>query len=74
MEDFDFVKAWNDALIKKATDETPLDSIATRLPPEGQAWLNGLNRFCRFAVIGASNAVAMSKETERFRNRIGTSL
>jgi hypothetical protein len=27
-----------------------------------------------FAVIGASNAVAMSKESERFRNRIGTSL
>jgi hypothetical protein len=28
MEDFDFVKAWNDALIKKAMNETSLDSIA----------------------------------------------
>jgi hypothetical protein len=30
--------------------ETPspilLDSILPRLPPEGQAWLNGLNPFC----------------------------
>jgi hypothetical protein len=33
-----------DALIK---NETSLESIATRLPPEGQAWLNGLNPFCR---------------------------
>jgi hypothetical protein len=34
--------------------ETPspilLDSILPRLPPEGQAWLNGLNPFCRRAV------------------------
>jgi hypothetical protein len=36
------------------TTETPspslLDSILPRLPPEGQAWLNGLNSFCRRAV------------------------
>jgi hypothetical protein len=34
--------------------ETPtpnaLESILARLPPEGQAWLNGLNPFCRWAV------------------------
>ena len=38
----------------KNTTETPspnlLDSILPRLPPEGQAWLNGLNPFCRWAV------------------------
>jgi hypothetical protein len=50
MEDFDFVKAWNDALIKKAMNETSLDSIAARLPPEWQSWLNGLNPFCRRTV------------------------
>ena len=50
MEDFDPVKAWNEALLKKARNETSLESIAARLPPEGQAWLNGLNRFCRRAV------------------------
>jgi hypothetical protein len=50
MEDFDFAKAWNDALIKKAMNETSLESIAARLPPEGQAWLNGLSRFCRRTV------------------------
>jgi len=27
-----------------------LESILPRLPPEGRAWLNGLNRFCRRAV------------------------
>jgi hypothetical protein len=38
----------------KNTTETPspilLESILPRLPPEGQAWLNGLNPFCRRAV------------------------
>jgi hypothetical protein len=38
----------------KNTDETPspitLLSILPRLPPEGQAWLNGLNSFCQRAV------------------------
>jgi hypothetical protein len=38
----------------KNTAETPspvsLESILRRLPPEGQAWLNGLNPFCRRAV------------------------
>jgi hypothetical protein len=38
----------------KNTAETPspnaLESILARLPPEGQAWLNGLNPFCRRAV------------------------
>jgi hypothetical protein len=50
MEDFDFAKAWNDALIKKGMNEISFDSIAARLPPDGQAWLNGLNRFCRQTV------------------------
>jgi hypothetical protein len=39
--------------LKNAT-EAPnlisLESILARLSPEGQAWLNGLNRFCRRAV------------------------
>ena len=38
----------------KNTTETPspilLDSILPRLPPEGQAWFNSLNPFCRRAV------------------------
>ena len=47
MDDFDPVKARNEALIKKAMNETSLESIAARLPPEGQAWLTGLNSFNR---------------------------
>ena len=39
---------------QKDTTEThkpvSLDSILPRLPPEGQAWLNGLNHYCRRAV------------------------
>jgi hypothetical protein len=59
MEDFDPIKAWNDALLKNVMNEASateapnpisLESISARLPPEGQAWLNGLNRFCRRAV------------------------
>ena len=50
MEDFDFTKAWNEALIKKARIDASLESISARLPPEGQAWLNGLNCFCRRVV------------------------
>jgi hypothetical protein len=38
----------------KNTDETlspiSLLSILPRLPPEGQAWLNGLNPFCQWAI------------------------
>jgi hypothetical protein len=39
----------------KNTDETlspPIspESILPRLPLEGQAWLNGLNPFCRWAI------------------------
>jgi len=63
MEELDLNKAWEE--IFKPTDspkeaafdntaETPspisLESILPRLPPEGQAWLNGLNAFCRRAV------------------------
>jgi len=47
MADFDFTTAWNEALFEK---EALLESIATQLPPEGQAWLSGLNRFCRRVV------------------------
>ena len=68
MEDFDFVKARNNAVLKKMNEifqptepsaaqnatEAPnpisLESISARLPPEGQAWLNGLNHYCRRAV------------------------
>ena len=63
MEEPDLTKA-GDELFKptdppegaalKSTTETPspslLDSILPRLPPGGQAWLNGLNAFCRRAV------------------------
>jgi len=48
-DDLDPSKAWNEALFKEITT-TPLESIATRLPPEGQNWLNRLNSFCRRAV------------------------
>jgi hypothetical protein len=61
LEELDLIKAL-DELLKptpegaavKNTTETPspilLESILPRLPPEGQAWLNGLNPFCRRAV------------------------
>jgi hypothetical protein len=49
MEDFDPVKAWNEALFKQM-NETPLESVAARLPPEGQAWLKSVNRFTRRVV------------------------
>jgi hypothetical protein len=34
----------------EAPNPISLESILQCLPPEGQAWLNGLNRFCRRAV------------------------
>ena len=63
MEERDLIKEL-DELIKPTeppkeaalenTAETPspisLEAILERLPPEGQAWLNGLNPFCRWAV------------------------
>jgi hypothetical protein len=62
MEDFDLIKSFDDLL--KPTDPpkeaalenttavpvTSRESILPRLPPEGQAWLTGLNHFCRRAV------------------------
>ena len=36
MAEFDFTTGWNEALLKK---EALLESIATHLPSEGQAWL-----------------------------------
>jgi hypothetical protein len=65
MEDSDAIKAWNEAVLKKAMNEAPPEALETAsevpdpispesisacLPPEGQAWLNGLNPFCRRAV------------------------
>src|SRR5262249_21151762 len=64
MEDLDPIKAWNDALLKEINEAPPealknstevpnpiaLESISASLPPEVQAWLNGLNPFCRRAV------------------------
>jgi hypothetical protein len=63
MEDFDLIKSLDDLLNstdppKEAalnnTTEVPkptsLESISPGLPEEGQAWLNGLNHYCRRAV------------------------
>jgi hypothetical protein len=63
MEGRDLIKALDELFkptdspegaVLKNTTETPspnlMDSILPRLPPEGQAWLNGLNSFCRRAV------------------------
>ena len=63
MAELDLNKAWAEIFkpseppkegALKSTAETPspisLESILPRLPPEGQAWLNGLNPFCRRAV------------------------
>jgi hypothetical protein len=63
MEEHDLNKAWNEIFKPtdppneadlKNTTEVPepasLGSILLRLPPEGQAWLNGLNHYCRRAV------------------------
>jgi hypothetical protein len=39
--------------LKKAAEtvtSNSVESILPRLPPEGQAWLNGLNPFCRWTV------------------------
>lgn len=47
MPEFDFITPWNKALYEK---EALLESIETRLPLDGQVWLNGLNRFCRRVV------------------------
>jgi hypothetical protein len=63
MEDFDLTKSFDEPLKptdppKEATledttevpDITSLESILLRLPPEGQAWFNGLDAYCRRAV------------------------
>ena len=57
MEDLDLSK-WSDELLKPAdpaesgglknkTEAISLDSIIPHLPPEGQDWLDSLNRYCR---------------------------
>lgn len=43
------MEEWNEALFEEIT-KPPLEAITARLPPEGQTWLNGLNRFCRRVV------------------------
>jgi len=60
MEVFDLNRAFDELFPPKGADpkntaETPipisLESILPRLPPDGQAWVNGLNPFfCRRAV------------------------
>jgi hypothetical protein len=63
MEDFDFSKSFDDLLkptdppkeaalnnTTEVLDVNSLESILPRLPPEGHAWLNGLNHYCRRAV------------------------
>jgi len=59
MEDFDLSKSFDDLLKPKEAalstttevpDITSLGLILPHLPPEGQAWLNGLNAYCRRAV------------------------
>ena len=63
MEDFDLIKSLNDLLnptdppkeaalnnTTEMPEPTSLESILPRLPPDGQAWLSGLNRFCRRAL------------------------
>jgi hypothetical protein len=59
VEVFDLNKAFDELLPPKEADlknnaeapsPTSLESILPRLPPEAQAWVNGLNPFCRRAV------------------------
>jgi hypothetical protein len=59
MEVFDLNKAFDELFPPQEADpkntaETPspvsLESISQRLPPEGQAWLDGLNAYCRWGV------------------------
>ena len=62
MQDFDLAKSFDELLkptdppkvvpLKNTTapDLVSLESILPRLPPEGQAWLGGLNHFCRWAL------------------------
>jgi hypothetical protein len=59
VEVFDLNKAFDELFPPKEADlkntaETPspisLESILPHLPPDGQAWVKGLNPFCRRAV------------------------
>jgi hypothetical protein len=60
MEELDLTKSFDELLkptdppqgaaLPKPPEPISLESILPRLPPEGQAWLNSLNRFCRRAV------------------------
>ena len=58
MDEIDLAKAFDKVLKPTDTPEIAaepvnpisLESILPRLPPEGQAWLNGLNCFCQRAV------------------------
>ena len=63
MEDFDLSQSFDELLkptdpskeaaledTTEVPDITSLESILLRLPPEGQAWFNGLDAYCRRAV------------------------
>jgi len=60
MEELDLSKAFDEVLksrhppkgeaLETATEAANPTSPQSILPPEGQAWFNGLNPFCRWAV------------------------
>ena len=85
MEDLDLTKALDEVLkptdrpekvAVKDTTEAPNpispESILSRLPPEGQAWLNGLNRFCRRAVEHDLRAAGPNLFVEYWKSLRGT--
>jgi hypothetical protein len=59
MEDFDLTESFDEALnpperaVLRNKTKAPtisLDSIIPCLPPEGQDWLDSLNRYCRWSL------------------------
>ena len=88
MEDFDLAKSFDELLkqtdpAKEAAledttevpDITSLESILLRLPPEGQAWLNGLNAYCRRAVehdLRTAGPELFVKHPAKTRTRLGS--
>jgi len=88
MEDFDLTKSFDELLkqtdpAKEAAledttevpDITSLESILLRLPPEGQAWLNGLNAYCRRAVehdLRTAGPELFVKHPAKTRTRLGS--
>ena len=88
MEEFDLAKSFDELLkptdppkgapLKTATEAPALislESILPRLPPEGQAWLSGLNRFCRRALehdLRAAGSDLFVEHWESLRNTLQT--